>query len=75
LEKGKLNQLESVELAKPILASNRKNFIENWFRDDKLECSEELGDLLKPYDINLATSIYEKANCTNKLSQCYMETG
>lgn len=66
---------ESIELVKPVLANNRKNFIENWLTQDKLECSEELGDLVKPYDIQLAIIIYKKANSTQKLAQSYMETG
>lgn len=62
-------------MVKPVLANNRKNFIENWLTQDKLECSEELGDLVKPYDIQLSIVIYKKANSTQKLAQSYMETG
>lgn len=40
-----------------------------------MECSEELGDLVKPYDIQLAIIIYKKAGSTQKLTQSYMETG
>lgn len=64
-----------MELAKPVLAQNRKNFIENWLNQDKLECSEELGDLVKPFDINLAIVIYKRGNNSQKLAQCYLETG
>lgn len=58
-----------------MLANNRKSFIENWLSQDKLECSEELGDLVKPYDIQLAIIIYKKASATAKLTQSYMEIG
>lgn len=42
---------------------------------NKLEASEELGDLLKRFDANLAMAIYKKCNSIQKLAQCYMETG
>ncbi len=41
-----LLEIESIELAQPVLAQNRKAFIENWLKENKLECSEELG--IKP---------------------------
>jgi clathrin heavy chain len=43
LEKGKLNHLESVELAKPVIQQGRVQLLEKWITEDKLEMSEELG--------------------------------
>ncbi len=44
-------------------------------QEDKLECSEELGDLVKATDPTLALSVYLRANVPNKVIQCFAETG
>lgn len=46
LTRGKLNGFESLELSR-LVNQNKKNLLENWLAEDKLECSEELGDLVK----------------------------
>ncbi|ORY97188.1 hypothetical protein BCR43DRAFT_489386 [Syncephalastrum racemosum] len=73
LEKGGLNKYESLELAKPILAQNRKQLLEKWLKEDKLECSEELGDFVKVHDSVLATSVYLRANAPSKVVLCFAE--
>lgn len=35
--------------------------------DQKLECCEELGDLVKPHDISVALSIYLRGNVPHKV--------
>jgi clathrin heavy chain len=47
LTKGKLNVFESLELSRLVVNQNKKNLLENWLAEDKLECSKELGDLVK----------------------------
>ncbi|TMS13948.1 Clathrin heavy chain 1, partial [Larimichthys crocea] len=42
---------------------------------EHLECSEELGDLVKAVDPTLALSVYLRANVPNKVIQCFAETG
>jgi len=42
--------------------------MEKWLKEDKLECSEELGDLVKQVDPTLALSVYLRANVPNKVS-------
>ncbi|CDH57977.1 clathrin heavy chain 1 [Lichtheimia corymbifera JMRC:FSU:9682] len=74
LEKGGLNKYESLELSKPILLQNRKELLEKWLKEDKLECSEELGDFVKQYDATLATSVYLRANVPNKVVMCFAES-
>ncbi|KAK6135795.1 hypothetical protein DH2020_030490 [Rehmannia glutinosa] len=76
LTKGKLNAFESLELSRLVVNQNKKNLLENWLAEDKLECSEELGDLVKCW-----------RNCSpfgcygyNSLMHCndnsaYLETG
>lgn len=75
LDQGKLNKYESLELCRPVLQQNRKQLLEKWLKDDKLECSEELGDLVKAVDPTLALSVYLRANVPNKVIQSFAETG
>ncbi|KAG7589200.1 Toll/interleukin-1 receptor homology (TIR) domain [Arabidopsis suecica] len=67
LTKGKLNAFESLELSSLVVNQGKKNLLENWLADDKLECSEELGDLVKTVDNDLALKIYTKARTTPKV--------
>jgi clathrin heavy chain len=75
LEKGKLNHLESVELAKPVIQQGRAQLLEKWISEDKLEMSEELGDLVVTVDVNLALTIYLRANVPEKVINCFMQRG
>lgn len=75
LEGGKLNALESVELVRPVIQSGKIQLLEKWLKEDKLECSEELGDLVRPMQPQMATSIYIRANAHPKVIQCFVETG
>lgn len=73
LEKGKLNQFETIELAKPILQQDRKQLLEKWIKEEKLECTEELGDIVKPYDTTLALACYLRANVHMKVLTSLVE--
>jgi clathrin heavy chain len=75
LEKGKLNQLESVELAKPVIQQGRPQLLEKWLAEDKLEASEELGDLLVTADVSMALTVYLRCNVPEKVINCYMQKG
>uniref|UniRef100_A0A8C0KBK9 Clathrin heavy chain n=1 Tax=Canis lupus dingo TaxID=286419 RepID=A0A8C0KBK9_CANLU len=75
LDQGQLNKLESLELCRPVLQQGRKQLLEKWLKEDKLECSEELGDLVKTADPTLALSVYLRANVPSKVIQCFAETG
>ncbi|XP_030381609.1 clathrin heavy chain [Scaptodrosophila lebanonensis] len=75
LDQGKLNKYESLELCRPVLVQGKKQLCEKWLKEEKLECSEELGDLAKTSDLTLALSIYLRANVPNKVIQCFAETG
>ncbi|GAB6030090.1 hypothetical protein CHUAL_005769 [Chamberlinius hualienensis] len=74
LDQGQLNKFESLELCRPVLQQGRKQLLEKWLKEDKLECSEELGDLVKQADLTLALSVYLRANVPNKVIQCFAET-
>ena len=94
LERGKLNKFESLELARPVLVQGRKQLLEKWLKEDKvnyfrvmrnrhdadqeaskIDCSEELGDIVRAHDMTLALSVYLRANVPNKVVACFAETG
>ena len=75
LEKGKLNAMESLELAKPVIQQGKQQLLQKWIGEDKLECTEELGDAVKMVDAQLALSVYLRASASPKVIQCFMETG
>lgn len=75
LERGELNKFESLELAKPVLTQGKKHLLEKWLKEEKLECSEELGDIVRLHDMTLALSVYLRANVPSKVIACFAETG
>ena len=75
LDKGALNKYESVELIKPVLQQNRKHLLDKWMGEGKLECSEELGDIVRPHDIEMALRIYQTAKVPHKVVAAMAETG
>jgi len=75
LENGKLNEQESIELAKPVLQQGRPQLMEKWLKDDKLHCSEPLGDLIMPHDTAMALSVYLRSECHAKAIQCFVQRG
>eukprot|EP00933_Yihiella_yeosuensis_P029628 TRINITY_DN23254_c0_g4_i1.p1 TRINITY_DN23254_c0_g4~~TRINITY_DN23254_c0_g4_i1.p1 ORF type:complete len:1717 (+),score=465.38 TRINITY_DN23254_c0_g4_i1:179-5329(+) len=75
LEYGKLNALESVELIQPVVQQGRRELVEKWLKEDKLECTEELGDIVKPLDGKFALSIYVRAGTHGKVIQSFVEQG
>lgn len=75
LDRGKLNRYESVELTRPVLAQNRKNLLEKWMNEGKIESSEELGDIVRLHDLEMALKIYRDANVPAKTVAAMAETG
>ncbi|OAX81397.1 hypothetical protein ACJ72_04262 [Emergomyces africanus] len=75
LDQGGMNQYESIELVRPVLQQGRKHLLEKWMSENKLGCSEELGDMVRPHDMNLALNIYLKANVPHKVVAGFAETG
>lgn len=75
LESGKLNEYESIELAKPVMQQGRPQLMERWLKDDKLTCSEELGDLILPADAGMALSVFLRCECHAKAIQCFVQRG
>ncbi|TGO21235.1 hypothetical protein BPAE_0231g00010 [Botrytis paeoniae] len=75
LDKGSLNKHETLELVRPVLAQNRKHLLEKWMKENKLDCSEELGDIVRQQDTQLALAIYLKANVPHKVVAAFAESG
>jgi len=75
LDKGKLNEHETLELARPVLQQNRKHLLEKWMGEGKLGCSEQLGDIVRTHDLNLALQIYREAACPQKVIAAMAELG
>ncbi|KAF8322787.1 armadillo-type protein, partial [Cantharellus anzutake] len=71
----KLNKHEPLELACPVLAQGHKQLLEKWLKENKLECTEELGDIVCLHDMTLTLSVYLHANVPNKVVACFAETG
>ncbi|KAI9006215.1 clathrin D6 coat As full-length triskelion [Gaertneriomyces semiglobifer] len=74
LEKGDLNKFETIQLATPVLQQGKKELLEKWLKEEKLDCSEEFGDIVKNFDQNLALSVYLRANAPHKVISCFAET-
>ncbi|KAI1481730.1 hypothetical protein K445DRAFT_315045 [Daldinia sp. EC12] len=70
-----LNKTETLELAVPVLSQNRKHLLEKWAKEGKLDFSEELGDLIRAHDVNLALAVYLKANAPHKVVASFAELG
>jgi len=76
MESGKLNKAESLELARPALAQGRVQLLEKWLTEDKITCSEALGDLVMPINAALALSVYLRAgDAHEKVVQAFLATG
>ncbi|GME74322.1 unnamed protein product [Ambrosiozyma monospora] len=75
LDRGSLNKFETLELVRPLVAQNRIETLEKYLKEDKLDYSEELGDLIKPANTPLALAVYYKSNVPAKVVQCLAEVG
>jgi clathrin heavy chain len=62
-----LNEIESVELAKPVLAQGKMNLIEDWIKQDKLSFTDALGDLIRQYNPQMALSVYMRSDAPDKV--------
>lgn len=66
-ELDKLNEYESIELAKIVLQRpGGIEYIKQLIQQDKIEVNEKLGDLVKPLDAELAMQIYLKGKAHEK---------
>lgn len=57
LEKGELNHLESLELARPVLQQGRKQLLEKWLKENKVFLPHLQVDLFSfPHSLHVAKS-------------------
>jgi len=75
LEGHSLNELEGFTLIQLLIQQQKLQSIESWIVNDKIQCSEKTGDLVKPYDARLGLMIYSKAHATGKVVACLAEMG
>jgi len=79
MQPGKLNPLESVELARLVLSQGKGQLLQQWLTDNRLEASEELGDLLRqlqsPETYKLALKIYLDCKAHDKGINCFLDLG
>lgn len=75
LQTVKLNEIESVELAKPVIAQNKLNLLEGWMKEGKLTMTAELGDLIRAANPQMALNIYQQSGSPDKVIQGLIETG
>eukprot|EP01094_Clydonella_sp_ATCC50884_P017852 TRINITY_DN3190_c0_g1_i1.p1 TRINITY_DN3190_c0_g1~~TRINITY_DN3190_c0_g1_i1.p1 ORF type:complete len:1694 (+),score=825.21 TRINITY_DN3190_c0_g1_i1:167-5248(+) len=73
IDSSKLNELESLELARPVLQQGKGQLLEKWLQEDKLSPTEELGDFVRQHDLKLALSMYHKAEVKHKVIACLAE--
>lgn len=73
---GKLNTFESVELAQIVLQKPQGVvYIEKLMTEDKIEGSETLGDIIQPYNPDLALKIYLKGQAHDKIIENLLRVG
>ncbi|GMF44753.1 unnamed protein product [Phytophthora fragariaefolia] len=73
LEQGALNKLESTELVRLVLIQGRGKLLHQWLIEDKLDYSEELGDIIAEFDPMMALSVYLRAEVPAKLIHCFVQ--
>ncbi|KAL9644530.1 hypothetical protein ABK040_009394 [Willaertia magna] len=76
IEKSKLNPYESLELAKIVLQRpGGVDYIKKLLTEDKIEGSEDLGDLVRQFSNELAMQIYLKGKAHEKIIESLLAMG
>lgn len=70
-----LNAVESLELARPVLAQGKKPLLERWLSDNRLTCSRELGDEIYPTDPALSLTVYVRGDVTDRACETFVALG
>jgi clathrin heavy chain len=74
LQSTKLNAQESIELARPVIQQNKLNLIEQWIKENKLTVTDELGDMIRVANPQLALTIFQQSGSPDKVIQGLIET-
>jgi len=76
IEKDQLNNYESVELAKIVLQKpGGVEYLKKLFTENKMEASEELGDIIAQFNNELAMKIYLGAKAHEKIINNLLSVG
>jgi clathrin heavy chain len=76
LSKAQLNAFESVELGRLVMGQNKKQLLDNWYKEGKLTASEELGDLFKAAaDWDTALALYQASGASGKVVEALAAKG
>ena len=77
METTKLNKAESIEISRPALSQGKVALIERWLSEDKITCSEALGDMvMQTGNPKLALSVYFRSGeAHDKVIQALLQAG
>jgi len=76
METNKLNKAESIEISRPAIQQGKVQLIEKWLTEDKITCSEALGDMIMPMNPKLALGIYLRSGeAHEKVIQALLAAG
>ncbi|WPT18138.1 Clathrin heavy chain 1 [Picochlorum sp. SENEW3] len=76
LTTSSLNEFESVELGKLVVAQKKKNLLDKWYQEKKLAPSEELGNLFKDeQDWDNALDIYKAIGASGRIVEVLAAKG
>jgi len=75
LERGRLNKIEALEMGVLVTQAGKGANLEKWLKEDKMECSEELGDLVAQTNLSVALGVYIKAKAHLKVITTLIQVG
>ena len=78
MSQGRLNKIESVEMATPLVNQGRTDLLNKWFQENKFTASEELSELVKNLDQKLSLQILMSsgsASAHDKIIQAFASNG
>ena len=78
MSQGKLNKIESIEMAQPLVQQGRTDILNKMFSENKFTASEELSELVKNLDQRLSLQILMasgSASAHEKIIQAFAANG
>ena len=62
-----LNEIESIELARPVLQAGKAQLIEQWIAKNQLTMSTALGDIIRQYNPQMALKVFQAAGAPDQV--------
>ena len=78
MAQGRLNKIESIEMATTLVQQGRTDLLNKWFQENKFTSSEELSELVKNLDQKLSLQILMtsgSASAHDKIIQAFAANG